>query len=209
MLRFICAILLLSYIVGEVLLVLSGESRWLRLIMSPILFIGIVLVQGIFHGFCMILFISGGRRELQPWEMFTDEEEIQAIHKIESPTKPPAAVLSDTNRQSRHHRWEDSTSSTAALSTISGTTTIGETLPTTNPFGPRNTYEHEPWAQKWNKTPWYKKYTLTFSCGTISQAETAVTKLQAKIVWQSLVVALLISVSFSLALVCIPEINVF
>ena len=68
-LRHMLAFNLLCFLIGEIALVLSHYSRWLRLTLSPLLVLVVMMLHAAIHGFCFLLTLAK-ERELRPWEMW-------------------------------------------------------------------------------------------------------------------------------------------
>lgn len=199
------ALTILIYIMGILLLVFSGQSRWLRVALSPLLLLALSQLIFILHGFCMILLLSGVR-ELRPWEMFASDEEMETASHSDTLLGIPTAG----KYYEQHLRRTESESSTLSPTTTSGATTLmtmTRSLSRLNPFGGRNSFDSEPWVDLWAKTSPWKKYQLTFSCEKVAQADSMVKEFHRKVLWQSCALAVMGTILITIPVVCIPVVR--
>ncbi|CAF9913481.1 MAG: hypothetical protein GOMPHAMPRED_007934 [Gomphillus americanus] len=204
-LRQLCATSFIFYGIGQIFLILSGRCRWYRLALAPILFLGLLLLQAMFHGFCLLLYATG-TRELRLWEMFASDEEVEAARKSALPLGIPLVPQNDSTTNVAEKP------SNIDMPILDISTKSKGILPYTrarlNPFGPRNDFEHESWRNKWKRTPWYRRYSLTFTSCKTNLAERAITAYQGKIVLQSVAIATVLMILISTAFIFIPEVTI-
>ena len=150
-LRQLCVTSFLFYVIGQILLILSGQCRWFRLALAPVLFLGLLMLQAMFHGFCLLLY-AAGTRELRLWEMFASDEEVEAARNSALPLGIPLVPQNDP-RSNMSDKLSDFASNISDT-TIKSQGILPYTKARLNPFGPRNDFEHEPWRDRWKRTPW-------------------------------------------------------
>ncbi|MCJ1262664.1 hypothetical protein MMC22_002534 [Lobaria immixta] len=162
-----------------ILLVLSGKSRWWRFFVAPLFLIGISISVAAYKGLCVI-FHSTHCRGLRPWEQFGDNASLTTL----GGTVDDEATLSTDDVYSLPQR------SKRAISL--------------DTFGTSNSFGHELWVDKYRKTPLIRKI---FSRQIWVQDQT-VRLLQDRIVIQSHIWSMLITVPLTALFVALPEFNV-
>ena len=158
-----------------ILLTLSHKSRWWRLFCFPLFFLGFDIAVAAFKGLCVIIHTSH-HRALRPWEQFS-------------------AGASVSSFDGAAH--EEANLSTDDVFCMSNRSTKGASL---DSFGTSNNFRHEIWVEKYRKTPVVKK---VFAKTMRVQNET-IRLLQDKIVMQSHVWALIMSVPLTALFVVMP-----
>ena len=166
-------------IVLGVLLIISHESRWWRLFVFPLFFIGFDIGVAAYKGLCVIIH-TNHHRALRPWEQFNDGTSVTSFD---------AAADDETN--------------VSTDDVFSMTSRSKECVPMET-FGTSNSYSHESWVEKYKKKPLMQKI---FTKSIWVQDET-IRVLQDKIVMQSHIWALALSVLLTVLLVALPKGNI-
>ena len=163
-----------------VLLILSHASRWWRLFVFPLIFVGFDVGVAAYKGLCVILH-TNNNRALRPWEDLDDTYSLSNLDRN-------AAAATEANA-----------STDDVFSTHSRSTTIS-----LDPFGSSNNLSHELLIERYKKIPLMKKI---FAKRVLVQNE-AIRLMQDKIVLQSHGWALIITLILTAALVALPKGNV-
>lgn len=167
-----------GFILG-ILLVLSGKSRWWRLFVGPLFLIGISIGVAAYKGLCVI-FHSTHSRGLRPWEQFGDNGSLTSFDGMAD----DEATLSTDDVYSLPQR------SKRAISL--------------DTFGTSNSYGHELWVDKYRNTPLIRKI---FSQQIWVQDQT-IRLLQDRIVIQSHIWSLMVTIPLTALFVALPVFNV-
>ena len=162
-----------------VVLVLSHASRWWRLFVFPLFFVGFDIGVAAYKGLCVIIH-TGHRRALRPWEQFNDEVSLTGFDG--GPEEH--ANLSTDDMFSMTSRSKNDVSLDA--------------------FGTSNSYRHESWVEKYEQKPLFRKIFTK----SVWVQEQAMRLLQDKIVKQSHAWALIISVMLTALVVALPPTSV-
>ena len=203
----------LFFLVGEIALILSHHSRWIRISLAPLLFLSIALMQAVVHGFCMILALSS-ERELRPWEMFNeDDESVMPLDPSkQSPSYPstPGSIFSfDDLMSTKLPRSSSAGASDAGSQMTRSTGTARSRLGRMNPFGPGNTFDQEAWVDKWNRMAWWRKAVISFSLGKIHQFEDGIKEMHYNFIYQSLLWSAIATIPAMAVIVALPEVRLF
>ena len=164
-------------IVG-ILLTLSHAARWWRFFCFPLFFVGFDIAVAAFKGLCVIIH-TNHHRALRPWEQFSDGASVSSFD---------GAVDDEANL------------STDDVFSMDDRSRKGVSL---DSFGTSNNFSHEIWVEKYAKKPLVQK---VFAKTLWVQNET-IRVLQDKIVMQSHVWALLMSVPLTAFIVALPSGN--
>ena len=116
-------------VVLAIFLILSHKSRWWRLFVLPLFFVGFDIAVAAYKGLCVIIHTTHNRA-LRPWEQFGDGASVTSLADDE-------ATLSTDDVYSMSHRSKR-----------------GISLDT---FGTSNSYGHEIWVEKYKSTSIMKK----------------------------------------------------
>jgi len=110
-------------IVLAIFLIMSHKSRWWRLFVFPLFFVGFDIAVAAYKGLCVIIHTTHNRA-LRPWEQFGDGASVTSLADDE-------ATLSTDDVYSMSHRSKR-----------------GISLDT---FGTSNSYGHEIWVEKYKQ----------------------------------------------------------
>ena len=170
---------IVAAVILSLLLVLSHASRWWRLFIFPLFFIGVDIGVAAYKGLCVIIH-TNHHRALRPWEQFTEGV---SLTSFDGGPEEEASLSTDDmfNMTSR------------SRSCIS-----------LDPFGISNNYSHELWVEKYEQKPLFQKI---FTKSVFVQ-EQAMRLLQDRIVKQSHAWALIISVVLTVLVMALPQANV-
>ena len=201
------------FLAGEIALILSHHSRWIRISLSPLLFLAVVMMHAVVHGFCMLLSIAN-ERELRPWEMFGDDEESLApldSSKFGGNLLPNAGSLfsfddltSTQTTSSPFPAASDAESQTTRRTSISRSR-----MSRLNPFGQGNAFDQELWVDQWRRMTWWRKGVITLSLGKVHQFEEGIKEIHHAIMYQSLLWAAFVTVLVTVAIVALPGVGLF
>ena len=169
----------LGLILG-LLLILSHAARWWRFFCFPLFFIGFDIAVAAFKGLCVIIHTTHNRA-LRPWEQFNDGASVSSFDGAPE----DEANLSTDDVFSMHSRSRK-----------------GISLDT---FGTSNSFSHELWVEKYEKKSVAQKI---FAKSIWVQNET-IRVLQDKIVMQSHVWSLLMSIPLTAFIVALPRGNIY
>ncbi|KAK7514999.1 regulator of G protein-like protein [Phyllosticta citriasiana] len=167
------------------LLALSRASRWWRIFMWPVLFIGLTTMIAAYKGLCVILH-RGHNRTLKPWEDLDsstlDDEEatIASAGANSGATNVPTSPTSPTGFRPNGGRPSYS--------------------PSFDAFGNRNSFGEEAWVDAYKHRPFVRKI---FDHETWVQEE-SVRVVQDKIVRQSQAWSLLLTTVATIVFVAVP-----
>ncbi|KAI4095722.1 MAG: hypothetical protein LQ344_001439 [Seirophora lacunosa] len=165
-------------------LTLSNASRWWRFACLPLLVLGIPVAIAAYKGICVFVHISQSRN-LRPWEQFGDA----------------AAFVKSVDNDDDDD--DDAALSTGDAYSMSNRSSGRKSL-FLDPFGPSNSYDHEPWVEAYRRKPWSQK---VFTRNVRVRNET-VRSLQKKIVVQSWLLGGVIGVSFTVLVLALPKAGV-
>ncbi|MCJ1326080.1 hypothetical protein MMC10_002744 [Thelotrema lepadinum] len=197
------------FLAGEIALILSHYSRWIRISLSPLLFLAIVMMHAVVHGFCMILTMTS-ERELRPWEMFGDDDEsVVPLDPSNHSGSYSSMFSSDDLASTKLPKSASTMASDAGSQTTRSTGTLRSRMSRMNPFGPGNTFDQEAWVDKWNRMAWWRKGVITFSLGKVHQFEEGVKEIHHTFVYQSLLWATIITILVMVVFVALPEVGLF
>lgn len=187
-------------IILDLILTLSNVSRWFRLLGIPLLLLGYVTMIAAYKGLCVILHASGKVRNLKPWE---DEDSLTMYSGTQS---------------SLNKNYRDDEESTLAVSvtqsdaaSVSKASKNGEKSSTLKrprsfeTFGSANTFDDEPWVERYEKKPVMKK---VFENNTWVMDD-GVRLIQDKIILQSQVWGVFATVVTTVVFVVVPKGNFF
>jgi hypothetical protein len=156
------------------LLIISHEARWWRIFVFPLFFVGFDIGVAAYKGLCVIIH-TNHHRALRPWEQFNDGASVSSID---------AAADDEANV------------STDDVFHMTSLSKKGVSLET---FGTSNNYSYELWVGEYKKKSLLKRI---FTKTTRVQDET-VRMLQDKIVMQSHIWALIMSVPLTVFFVAL------
>ena len=120
-----------GFILGA-LLVFSDKSRWWRLFVAPLFFVGFAIGVAAYKGLCMIIHL-GHRRALRPWEQFSD---------------------GNSSNSFGGNTVHEANPSVYEMYSLSGKSKKAISL---DAFGMSNDYGHEPWVEKYKKLSLLRK----------------------------------------------------
>ncbi|KAI4176129.1 MAG: hypothetical protein LQ343_001173 [Gyalolechia ehrenbergii] len=176
----------IAHVVGAILLaiilVLSHASRWWRLFCFPLFLVGISIGVAAYKGLCVIIH-TGHCRNLRPWEQFADSASLDSFDRDDE------AALST------------STDDVYSMSNRGGLKR-GISMDT---FGTSNSYEHELWVERYKKKPLLQRI---FTKNIWIQEET-VRVLQDRIVVQSHLWSLIVTVPLTVGVVALPKVGLY
>jgi hypothetical protein len=230
---FAICVLTLGLIIS-LILILSDKSRWIRLCVTPVVWFSLTNLVAASQGLCVLLF-RRNTREVHPWEISdpplnSNQSGSSAREKKGKPShgivlamhrKDPRHVSSGRNPYSNLPspplRPVDSARSSTnpdspdkippvdidleALSILSGRTSTGRL----EPFGPSNSYAHEPWVERWKRTTWARKLALR----KIWVKEEGLRIMQNRIVLQAHAWSVLITVPLMVGIVACPQVGLY
>ena len=217
------------FIAGEIALILSHHSRWIRISLSPLLFTGVMMMHAIVHGFCMLLTLSS-ERELRQWEMFADDEEEVAplepwrhappdtaassftMEDLKSPTTSMALSVAAMGKSETHlttRAPSHSDSGDAVSHTSRSTATLKSRLSRMSPFGAGNAFDGETWVRKWDEVTWWRKGVFTFSVGKVPSMEQGINGIHRHVMWLSVYWATATTVGAMIVLVALPVVGLY
>lgn len=211
-LRQVTIALYVSFIAGEIALILSHYSRWIRIALSPLLINAIMMMHSVMYGFCLILAIAN-ERELRPWEMFDEDDESLAA-------LDPFKHVGDSNYSSMPgslFSFDDlglnppklPSFDTVSQLTRSTTGTPKSRLSRMNTFGPANAFDQESWVEKWNRMTWWRKGSITVSLGKVPSLEEGIKGIHNQILYQSMLWAAIVTVPVTAAVVALPVFGLY
>ena len=210
-----------------ILLILSHESRWLRIVVAPVLWFGITNLVAASKGLCVLLHRLH-TREVHPWELESkapgedpskgwrerkkggkeSKEDGKAVTLHLKPPKIAGANNCYTNistppldPKDKNEAKTGFESDVEALSMLSGSTLAGKM----SPFGPSNTFDHEPWVSRWRKQAWWRKLHLR----KVWVRDEGLRLMQNRIVIQAELWALLITVPTVVGIVACPVVGLY
>lgn len=170
---------IVAAIILGVLLILSHTSRWWRFFVFPLFFVGFDIGVAAYKGLCVIIH-TNHRRALRPWEQFSEDVSLTSF---------------DGGPE------EEANVSTDDVFSMTSRTRSGVSLDT---FGTSNSYSHELWVEQYKQKHLFQKVFTK----SIWVQEQAIRLLQDKIVKQSHIWALIISVLLTVLVVALPQANV-
>ncbi|KAL8920217.1 MAG: hypothetical protein Q9208_006382 [Pyrenodesmia sp. 3 TL-2023] len=168
------------------ILILSSANRWWRLFSTPLFLVGFAIGIAAYKGLCVIIH-TGHCRNLRPWEQFGD-----------------GASLNSNSFDNNHNIMNDddqaalSTDDVYAMSERGDSGKRGMSMET---FGTSNGYDHELWVERYKRKSLLQKI---FAKNIWIQDET-VRVLQDRIVVQSYLLSLAITVPLTVVLVALPK----
>ena len=167
-------------VILAIVLCLSHVSRWWRLFVFPLCFIGFDIGVAAYKGLCVIIH-TNHHRALRPWEQFDD-----------------GASVSSFDRAGE----DEANLSTDDVFSMNSRSKKGISMDT---FGTSNSYSHELWVEKYQVKPLIHKI---FTKSIWVQDET-IRLLQDRIVMQSHIWAFLISFVITALVIGLPKANLF
>ncbi|KAK7539987.1 regulator of G protein-like protein [Phyllosticta citribraziliensis] len=198
------------------LLALSRASRWWRIFMWPVLFIGLTTMIAAYKGLCVILH-RGHKRTLKPWEDL-DSVNTGIVGANKAATVSSAASVAEIHVSVDHKKstLDDEEATIGSASANSGPTNV-PTSPTSptgfrpnggrpsyppsfEAFGSRNSFGEEAWVGAYKRKPFVRKI---FDHETWVQEE-SVRVVQDKIVRQSQAWSLLLTTVATVVFVAVP-----
>ncbi|MCJ1471371.1 hypothetical protein MMC13_000010 [Lambiella insularis] len=180
-------VLSLSFL-GALLMILSSRSRWWRIFLLLSVYFGIVNLIASYKGLCVLLYRFSDR-QLHPWEL-----------------DPLPATLFHAPASAAHIPYSPSTPSSLSYSPSSKTYDPESAPPSPSterlaPFGPRNSFAHEAWVQRWRRRGVLRK----IFARTTRIRDEGLRVMQNKIVLQAELYGVLISVPLVVAVVACPR----
>lgn len=170
---------IVAAVILGLLLILSNASRWWRLFVFPLFFVGFDISVAAYKGLCVIIH-ANHRRALRPWEQFSEDVSLSSF---------------DGGPE------EEANLSTDDMFSMASRSRNGVSLDT---FGTSNSYSHELWVEKYKQKYLFQKIFTK----SVWVQEQAVRLLQDKIVRQSHAWALTISVLLTALVVALPQASV-
>ena len=167
---------IVTALVLGLLLILSHASRWWRVFVFPLFFVGFDISVAAYKGLCVIIH-TGHRRALRPWEQFHEEVSLSGF---------------DGGPE------EEANLSTDDMFSMTSRTRTDVSL---DAFGTSNSYSHELWVEKYEQKPLFRKIFTK----SVWVQEQAMRLLQDKIVKQSHAWALIISFMLTAFVVALPS----
>jgi hypothetical protein len=127
------------------LLTLSRAPRWYRILNAPVTWVGISTMVAAYKGLCVILHASGKVRNVRPWE---DLDSLSDSTRSFNNTMPDdeEATLAHSDAQSFSKR-----------SVAHSYATDKKRPRSFDTFGTSNTYNDEPWVQRYSQKPIARK----------------------------------------------------
>ncbi|KAL9013330.1 MAG: hypothetical protein Q9173_001974 [Seirophora scorigena] len=168
-------------------LTLSNASRWWRIACLPLLVLGIPVAIAAYKGICVFVHTSQSRN-LRPWEQFGDAAAF--VKSVDNDDDDDDAALSTGDAYSMSNRSSGGGACKSSLFL--------------DPFGPNNSYDHEPWVEAYRRKPWSQK---VFTRNVRVQDET-VRSIQKMIVVQSWLLGGLVGVSLTVLVLALPKAGV-
>jgi hypothetical protein len=174
------------------ILTLSHLSRWYRILSAPVTFIGVSTMVAAYKGLCVILHASGKVRNVKPWE---DLE---------------GSLYSDTATSLNREYDEEATLALSDAQSFNKSVKSEKTNTLKRPrsfdtFGTTNTYTSEPWVEKYERKPYLRKI---FENNTWVQEE-SIRLIQDKIVHQSQIWGIILTVAITAIFVALPRGNFY
>ena len=168
-----------------ILLALSRASRWWRIFAGPELWFGIGNIIAAYKGLCVLLYRKH-TRDIHPWELDSSEQS-----SVSSQQKFPFATD------------EESGQSTPKAMVYSLETRSQS--PRLSFFGEANSFEKEPWIEKWKGQPLWKR----IDAKKVWVQEQGMRVIQNKIVVQAHAWATLVTIPLLVVFVSLPKGNYF
>lgn len=201
----------LTFLGGEIALILSHYSRWIRISLFPFLFLAVLMMHAVVHGFCLLLTLSS-ERELRPWEVFgEDDESVAPLDPAKygggDHNSTPGSIFSFDDLASRGATSK--AGSDAASHTTRSTCTRRSRMSRMNPFGPGNAFGQEAWVERWNKVSWWRKGVWTFSMGKVPSYEEGINEIRLTILYQSVLWSTIITIPVMVVVVALPVCNLY
>ncbi|KAL8934122.1 MAG: hypothetical protein Q9211_005394 [Gyalolechia sp. 1 TL-2023] len=175
----------IAHVAGAVLLaiflILSHASRWWRLFCFPLFLVGFSIGVAAYKGLCVIIH-TGHCRNLRPWEQFAGGASLGSLDNDDEAALSTSTddVFSMSNRGPKR----------------------GISMDT---FGTSNSYDHELWVKRYKKLPLLQRI---FAQNLWIQEET-IRVLQDRIVLQSHLWSLIVTVPLTAALVALPQVGLY
>ena len=212
-------------VVLSLTLILSNKSRWLRIVVLPVMWFGITNMVAASKGLCVLLHRMH-TREVHPWEIDTkahgedaskgwlerkkgakqskEDSKTLAIH-LKPPTLAGAnnaySNLPSPPLNARDPDKNGFESDVEALSMLSGSTLAGKMAA----FGPTNTFSHEPWVMRWRNRAWWRKLRLR----KVWVREEGLRLMQNRIVIQAELWATMITIPTIVGIVACPVVGLY
>jgi hypothetical protein len=189
------------------LLTLSRASRWWRIAPALITLIGLVTLVAAYKGLCVILHASGKVRNLKPWE------DIDSVYSGDTEALTAASIANRSFRDDDTTTLATSDAASFQKSVNAGSTASirGDNKSLRRPrsfetFGSSNgTYKEDAWVSRYEKKPVLRK---VFENNTWVQEE-AIRLIQDKIVMQSQIWGLSLTLAITAAFVACPKGNFY
>jgi hypothetical protein len=177
------------------LITLSHASRWYRILPAPVTFLGVSTMVAAYKGLCIILLSSGRVRNLKPWEDMDDAVFSETAHTLNKSLRgdDEEATLAASNRS---YNGSDKNA------TRSGSLKRPKSFDT---FGTTNSFSDESWVEKYSKKPVLSK---VFETNTWVQ-EPGVRSIQDKILYQSNIWGVVLTVIITVVFVALPRGNIY
>jgi hypothetical protein len=177
------------------LLTLSHASRWYRILPAPVTFIGVSTMVAAYKGLCIVLLSSGRSRNLKPWEDMDDAVFSEGADSLNKSLRgdDEEATLAASNK-SYSGSDKNPTRSTSMKRPKSFET-----------FGSANTFSDESWVEKYSQKPVMGK---VFETSTWVQ-EPGVRSIQDKILYQSNIWGVILTLVITIVFVALPRGNVY
>jgi hypothetical protein len=177
------------------ILTLSHASRWYRILPAPVTFIGVSTMVAAYKGLCIVLLSSGRARNLKPWEELDDAVFSDTATTLDKSLRgdDEEATLAASNKS-----YNDSDKNASRSPSMRRPRSF-ET------FGSANTFSDESWVERYSKKPLMGK---VFESNTWVQ-EPGVRAIQDKILYQSNIWGVILTVVITVVFVALPRGNVF
>lgn len=173
-------------IILALILILSSAGRYWRLFSVPLFLIGFAIGIAAYKGLCVIIH-TGHCRNLRPWEQFGD-----------------GASLNSKSFDNNHNIISDDDQAALSTDDVYGMSERGESGKrgvSMETFGTNNGYDHELWVERYKRKPLLQRI---FAENIWIQNET-VRVLQDRIVVQSYLLSLAITLPLTVVLVALPK----
>jgi hypothetical protein len=201
---------ILLFITANILLILSSKTRWVRIAVAPVLWVGSVNLIASAKGLCVLLHRLH-TREIHPWELDSNP-----YSNLDEDSKTFADELA------QGHRISSTTSQTELVEIPKGVESSSASMdyidlearpkaPTNSvtlrlsPLGPRNEFKGEAWVERWrNMSPWQR-----VRLRKVWMKEEGLRLMQNKIIVQAELWSLMLVILVEVGIVACPVVGLF
>ncbi len=184
------AAIFLGLLLG-LLLILSRASHFVRIVCLALWWPGFTTLLAAWQGICLVLYCRS-RRELRPWEPFTDLDPVPA-------DKIRMARIANTEDLERGRTSFDS----SRRGTLSRIDPLRKG--SLQAFGPSNSFDGEPWVDEYARKPLHRKIFEE----TLPTKNQNLTVLHDRIVFRAFLWAGLVSTALTVLIILVPNGNVY